>query len=589
MDPTDVDDRAAEAATAEPAAGPGLLVPEGTRLLHIGPHKTATTALQGALWSARDDLLLQGVRHAGRSRNPSTAVRAVTGQGSGYSDQPPSIRYWRDLAREIRGSREPRLVVSSEFLAAARPDAIRRIADELDPSRVRIVVTVRPLARIIPSHWQQNVQAGAAWSLDAWIESLLTGNKANLDAGFWWLQRHDRLIERWVEVVGRARVTAVVVDDRDHGLVLRTFEGLLGLREGTLRPVHDLANRSLTAAEAEAIRAFNLAFRRAGGSLAVHSVVMRLGAALQMKRREPGPDEPRVALPAWAREPVARISAEIADGVVASGVRIVGDPALLRDVPEPGETAPGSAAGITPSVAAAMAIGVLVSTGALRARAASGSGAVIDPDVLARVPTYQVGGTLAVRAASVAPNAWRAARRAVGRRREGGADGETTSGGRPLAPVEEAAIGAFSDAYRAAGLDPARRGRLVEAAARHLRRSGPPDVSSDGATAIAPEPGAGFPPREGPGSRVVIPPEVAASMAMGILDERGLLPEASAREPGTPGRARHGWGRAPHAWLRAEPVEIVGVRSRRLVAELAGRMRPGAPRGRRRDGGLAEE
>jgi hypothetical protein len=74
---------------------------------------------------------------------------------------------------------------------------------------------------------------------------------------------------------------------------------------------------------------------------------------------------------------------------------------------------------------------------------------------------------------------------------------------------------------------------------------------------------------------------------MGILAERGMLPEG---RPGEPGRRRLAWGPAPNAWLRAEPVEIVGVRSRRLVAELAGRLRPGsASRGRRRDGGLAEE
>ena len=126
-----------------------LLLPEGTRLLHIGPHKTGTTAVQAALWSARASLLEQGVRHAGRSRNPSNAVRAVTEQSSPYAEgTPPSMRHWRDLVREIRGAREPRLVVSSEFFAWASPEVIRRIVEELDPDRVRIAVTVRPLARI---------------------------------------------------------------------------------------------------------------------------------------------------------------------------------------------------------------------------------------------------------------------------------------------------------------------------------------------------------------------------------------------------------------------------------------------------------
>lgn len=42
-----------------------LLLPPGTRLLHIGPHKTGTTALQVALSKARANLESQGVRYLG--------------------------------------------------------------------------------------------------------------------------------------------------------------------------------------------------------------------------------------------------------------------------------------------------------------------------------------------------------------------------------------------------------------------------------------------------------------------------------------------------------------------------------------------
>ena len=40
-------------------------------------------------------------------------------------------------------------------------------------------------------------------------------------------------------------------------MVLRAFEGLLGLRDGTLESHRDLANRSLTLPEVEAVRAFS--------------------------------------------------------------------------------------------------------------------------------------------------------------------------------------------------------------------------------------------------------------------------------------------------------------------------------------------
>src|SRR5207249_2973145 len=46
-----------------------LLLPEGTRLVHIGPPKTGTTAVQGAFHARRREVLAQGVRYAGRSRH----------------------------------------------------------------------------------------------------------------------------------------------------------------------------------------------------------------------------------------------------------------------------------------------------------------------------------------------------------------------------------------------------------------------------------------------------------------------------------------------------------------------------------------
>ena len=121
------------AATPDPLLAVASL-PEGTRLLHIGPHKTGTTALQAAMWEARAAMLAQGVHPAGSYRNPVSAVRAVTAQPSSYSDRPPPMREWRAFVREVDGATEPRLVVSSEYFAHADSAAIRRIVADLDPA-----------------------------------------------------------------------------------------------------------------------------------------------------------------------------------------------------------------------------------------------------------------------------------------------------------------------------------------------------------------------------------------------------------------------------------------------------------------------
>ena len=356
-----------------PAATPDPLLaveslPEGTRLLHIGPHKTGTTALQAAMWEARAAMVAQGVHPAGSYRNPVSAVRAVTAQPSSYSDRPPPMREWRAFVREVDGAAEPRLVVSSEYFAHADSAAIRRIVGDLDPARIRIAVTMRPLNRVIPSMWQQNVQAGQRGSLDRWLHLLFPEPPEASSSNFWSLHRHDALIARWADVVGMDRLTAVVVDDRDHAFVLRAFERLLGLRAGTLELVQDRTNRSLTWNEAEAVRAFNAAFRRAGLDRGLHARVMRYGAAQHLKRREPGTDDVPIRVPAWVAGRVEAAADEIVAGIRASGVRVVGDLDLLTPVGGAGGGAGDSTSPVpaSPAIAAAMSMGLLYVAGAAR-------------------------------------------------------------------------------------------------------------------------------------------------------------------------------------------------------------------------------
>ena len=272
--------------------GAGLLLPAGTRLVHIGPHKTGTTSLQTALFGARAAMLAQGVRHVGKTRNPAAAVRAVTGRAGPTSEgKPESMLFWRDLVGEIRRAREPRVVVSSEFFSLASPEVIERIVRDLDRERLHVLVTLRPLGRILPSQWQQNVQGGMTKTYEAWLRQVFGDQPGGARDAFWQLHRHDQLIERWAAVLGPERVTAVVVDEKDHAMLLRVFEGLLGLRDGTLmveaRPVEPL-DRPLP--RWEAVRAFNVAAKGAG-----------------ITRGRPGEDDEargghaHEAAPAWAR------------------------------------------------------------------------------------------------------------------------------------------------------------------------------------------------------------------------------------------------------------------------------------------------
>jgi hypothetical protein len=124
---------------------------------------------------------------------------------------------------------------------------------------------------------------------------------------------------------------------------------MLGLPGGFLVPEERAANRSLTAAEAELVRLLNQEFSRRAWPHRDYGRFMRYGAVEHMKEaRRPSPDEPRIATPSWALARAAEISAEMAAGIEALGVNIVGDISSLGKLPADGpETAadgPGPAA-----------------------------------------------------------------------------------------------------------------------------------------------------------------------------------------------------------------------------------------------------
>jgi hypothetical protein len=132
-----------------------LQLQAGVRLLHIGPHKTGTTMIQDALHLARERLAAQGVVYPGTGRQPLRAMLAVTGQPTLLGEPEPDMADWALLVREVTAARDQRVVVSSEFLAQASDAAACRVVSDLGGPRVHVVVTLRPLTRILPSQWQQ--------------------------------------------------------------------------------------------------------------------------------------------------------------------------------------------------------------------------------------------------------------------------------------------------------------------------------------------------------------------------------------------------------------------------------------------------
>ncbi|MGW3910079.1 hypothetical protein ACWEBX_00920 [Streptomyces sp. NPDC005070] len=358
-------------------------LPAGTRLLHIGPHKTGTTSIQGALFAAKDAMAARGVDFPAHSRHPMEAALAVCGRPGMMGDARPAERHWRRLVDAVHATGGRTSLISSEFFADAPDDAtVARIVDELGRDRVHVLVTLRPLAKIMPSQWQQYVQNGLRMGYEDWLDHMLRRapyEKPN--PSFWRRHRHDRLVERWARVAGAGNITVAVVDDRDRGGLMRTFESLLALPCGLLAEAPDTFNRSLTSAETEMLRILNREFRGNGLPDEIYSNLVRNGAVPRMKNScRPSSDDVRISTPVWALEAAAAIGEEMAERIGATGVRVLGDQALLSAPPSPSSPPPspssplGPARGtprIDPEAAAQALYGALAVVAAESGRAAA--------------------------------------------------------------------------------------------------------------------------------------------------------------------------------------------------------------------------
>lgn len=337
-------------------------------ILHIGPHKTGTTTLQVGLGQNRARLRQQGVIYPGRllhELNPATAVSTRTVDPG--KDLQTATDQWFSMLDEIRSADARLGVLSSEFYSETPVERIGWLMDQLGPQS-RVVVTLRPLARIVISQWQQYMQNRVSTSWEDWLRAILADPRpGKVTPSFWIRHRHDLLVRRWLDVIGPDRLTVVAVDDHDPEFVLRSFEQLLHVEQGSLTPNELRANRSLTLEEVELVRRFNQLYTASGFKMVDYTPLIRYGAVRFMQTRSVPPEEHRILMPEWARERVMELAGMMIDDIVDSGVTIVGP---IRNLADP-DLAPK--AGVNPEVttarpelAAELAAGVVDAMGRYR-------------------------------------------------------------------------------------------------------------------------------------------------------------------------------------------------------------------------------
>jgi hypothetical protein len=304
----------------------------GTVLLHIGPAKTGSTAMQHAMFQVREQLAEHGVHYVGSRPHEKEAGGIALGLTRGpIGRRDPRPESWQRIVEEIAATTLPRMVLSNEDFGRADGAAIDRILAATGAERTHLVYVARRLDKVLPSHWQQQVKARMTSSYEDFLREMLD------PAVDTW--RHHLVMDpqdvgtvlaRWGTVLPPERMTVVVAEEGNRDALPRAFETLLDLPAGLIVQPRGPANKSMGLAETEAVRRINrLALDEAWTPVEYRQLV-QLGVVKALKDRAGGTG-PRIGgVPAWAFDRVAELADAQIDAIKAAGVGVIGDPEQLR-------------------------------------------------------------------------------------------------------------------------------------------------------------------------------------------------------------------------------------------------------------------
>ncbi len=309
--------------------------------LHIGASKTGTSSLQRGLFGSAEELAAQGIgvplggrpAHVERLLRPLGWVTA-----SGFVDDYPSDAL-APLVPVLKGTKGDRLLMTCEDLCEAdhgRIEVVRHLAERAG-LRLRVVLTLRGLASVVPSEWQQYLKHRMTLDYPTFLERL-RDDRGRWAHHFWLRQDAVEICRRWGAVVGDDAIDVIVTPprSRDAEGLYRLFGSVVGFDPAVMRWPDKDVNSSWGYTEAELYRRVNEAL---GGRLKDYENVyqpavrwpfvkgvLRKGASARI----PLPPE---ALP-WVTERAEQQVAWLRD----SGLRVHGELADL--VPGPDAAAP---------------------------------------------------------------------------------------------------------------------------------------------------------------------------------------------------------------------------------------------------------
>ena len=300
--------------------------PTPRTFVHIGLQKTGTSYLQSVFWQSRDALAGQGLALLPGSKRETFRVMLATRDRARPGVDGPEVtgalsRLRRSLAAALAEGRADRFLLTEESLAPATAEQARRLVEHLDGTEVHLVLTVRDLARQVPSVWQQKVTARRRYSYDQYLAAVVDRRRRARD--FWASQDLPAVLERWGSAVPAERIHVVTVPPAgsDPGLLLERFCAVLGVDPVALDTRVSRRNVSLGLVQTELLRRVNAEL---GGRLRRREAYRRAGKMYLGKRILSAQQGTPARLPRRLEEWCASVSASHVDAVREGRYDVVG-------------------------------------------------------------------------------------------------------------------------------------------------------------------------------------------------------------------------------------------------------------------------
>lgn len=298
--------------------------------LHLGLQKTGTSYLQGVMRHNAEALVAQGLDLVPATRREAFELMLQVRERYDPQRDPASAAdALQRFETELGAASGTRALVSQESLAAARPRQVRRLLAACADREVHVVLTVRDLARQLPSAWQQEVKAGKTQGFADFLERLQAAQRRGATSHPWIQLDAPAVLSRWAAElsVDRIHVVTVPPPGSPTTLLLERFCGVLGVDPDTLVPQERASNTSLGWVQVELLRRVNAELSDDMRRRQVYGDVGKRFFASQVLADQ---ENERIRLPVGLRDWCEEVADQQIAALAAAGYDVVGDLEELR-------------------------------------------------------------------------------------------------------------------------------------------------------------------------------------------------------------------------------------------------------------------